>query len=387
MVNLKPMSQSTPFMSLKYKGKRFEEHAIPDDLLLGIRRLTDAIRELARELHFRNNPDSKAVPRGFLADFQLALSSVQPGSALGQVTCIGSSDSNLFGDVSSESILVEEARAQVYAALDDAENGRPLRHMPVRVLACIARFGDGLRPDEAIEVMVDGCQRPVTYTVATREQFSAAAIERSEELRQVAVLCSVVEGDHRERTAELELANGKRIKVTTLDDAQHDAVVQGFNGYFGGVRLLVRGTGRYDNRWELIALEPIESIEVIYPISISEQLARIAKFEDGWLDGEGTAPDKTGLKWLAGEFDAHYPAGLPIPGIGPTPEGMIEAEWRLNDWYLSLEVDLTTKQGWLHSLNLKRDRSFEATLNLTLPEDWEQLLKYVRQPELTKDLV
>ena len=89
------------------------------------------------------------------------------------------------------------------------------------------------------------------------------------------------------------------------------------------------------------------------PLDVAAQLADLARLEDGWLDGEGCAPDRDGLAWLADRFERCWPRDLPLPYLYPTPEGGVLAEWSLPPYEASLEVDLGARTGEWHALNLE----------------------------------
>ncbi|MDF2276557.1 hypothetical protein P0R36_15230, partial [Aeromonas caviae] len=57
----------------------------------------------------------------------------------------------------------------------------------------------------------------------------------------------------------------------------------------------------------------------------------------------------------------------------PTAEGGVQAEWSLNGWEISLEVDLGRHQGQWHALDMTNELEQEKTLNLNDPVDWQWL--------------
>lgn len=87
-------------------------------------------------------------------------------------------------------------------------------------------------------------------------------------------------------------------------------------------------------------------------LDVAAQLADLAQLEDGWLDGDGLAPDREALAWLADRFERCWPRDLPLPYLYPTPEGGVQAEWSLPPHEISLEVDLGARMGEWHALNL-----------------------------------
>jgi len=52
--------------------------------------------------------------------------------------------------------------------------------------------------------------------------------------------------------------------------------------------------------------------------------------------------------------------------------GEIRIEWDIGDWYLSLDVDSSTMEAYMHQYNRKMDWDLEATFMLT-SEDEQKL--------------
>ena len=99
------------------------------------------------------------------------------------------------------------------------------------------------------------------------------------------------------------------------------------------------------------------------------QLDELRSLENGWLDGEGIAPCKEGLDWLAGYFEACYPEDLPVPRIYPTPEGGVQIEWALNAYEISLAVNLNNHRGDFHALNMRNDDEIIKSFDFNKPDD------------------
>ena len=57
----------------------------------------------------------------------------------------------------------------------------------------------------------------------------------------------------------------------------------------------------------------------------------------------------------------------------------MQAEWSLNGWEISLEVDFERHQGQWHALNMSNEQAEERTLNLNEPADWQWLSKEITE--------
>ena len=111
------------------------------------------------------------------------------------------------------------------------------------------------------------------------------------------------------------------------------------------------------------------------------RLEQIAALKDGWLDGQGHAPARDKLEWLADAFDSNFDADLPLPYLYPTPEGGVQAEWTVNDWAVTFEIDVNGQQGVYQALNLKDQTCTELQISLADSNGWSQLNQALKQLE------
>lgn len=117
---------------------------------------------------------------------------------------------------------------------------------------------------------------------------------------------------------------------------------------------------------------------ILDPLDVRVRIEELKPLREGWLDGKGVPPSREGLDWLADAFDLNYPEDLPLPYLFPTSSGKMLAEWSLKPWSPTVEIDLATKQGLWHSLNLDTDVESSKVLNLSHSEDWKQLADEIR---------
>ncbi len=112
---------------------------------------------------------------------------------------------------------------------------------------------------------------------------------------------------------------------------------------------------------------------------ISARLDELRNMQDGWLDGDGSAPGHVGLDWLASSFERHFPSDLPLPYIFPTPEGGVEAEWSIGRHSVIFEIDLDSRQGdWLR-FDKQSDEEDARVLDLDDGGKWEWLAFEIRR--------
>lgn len=122
----------------------------------------------------------------------------------------------------------------------------------------------------------------------------------------------------------------------------------------------------------------MEQLSRLDPLDIRCRLDELRRLEDGWLDGDGTAPGSDELEWLATCFDHLYPDDLPLSFIYPTPGGGVQAEWSLSDCEISLEVNLVARRADWHRLDLETDANYVRGLDLGNNNDWAWIASEVR---------
>jgi hypothetical protein len=247
--------------------------------------------------------------------------------------------------------------------------------LPPRYLSYFDRFGRSLRSGESIEFPRE--HAPVSLNPETRKKLiRSAQVETWTE--ECALRARIYEADQAHDSFEFELSDGTRAKAP-LDDRYRDAVLDAMKGYHRGAFVLIQGVVQRDRADRLKGFESIEHVTPLDPLDVTLRLEQIAVLKDGWLDGKGNAPDKDKIAWLADMFDAHFDGDLPLPYLYPTSEGGVQAEWTMNDWEVSLEIDLETKQAEYQALNLKDDSCSQFTFTLDNREGWSNLNEALKQ--------
>jgi hypothetical protein len=110
---------------------------------------------------------------------------------------------------------------------------------------------------------------------------------------------------------------------------------------------------------------------------MKSRISELKLLEDGWLDGEGKAPDHAGLDKLEKIFTKRL-EGCVQPRLYPTIEGGISAEWDVSPaggTDATLEVNLTNLQASWHVLRGPiLDMDAQDNLDLNSEEAWDFLL-------------
>ncbi|RQM93016.1 hypothetical protein [Aeromonas dhakensis] len=365
------MSQVIEFLTPRMVGERFAEHAIPLELLKDLAVLEEMIIEVAKWCYLQDHPDRKRSPKGFTDGVALKLSGIGEGSAVPQLSLVVE-QTQLFPPQAQT--YFEQARTHLIRAIDAAEHDEPITpHLPDALLAYFDRFGRSLRDGETIEFAPQAADRKARLTKATRRKLVLASSQVQELTEEVTLRGSIPEADQGKMTFELQVINGPRV-VAPVAGQYLSTVMEAFNGYKQGAHVLLQGIGRYNRYDRLQSLETVEHLSLLEVNDIAARLEELKTLRHGWLDGKkGFAPDKAGLDWLAVSFQRYYPDELTLPYLYPTAEGGVQAEWSLNGWEISLEVDLGRHQGQWHALDMTNELEQEKTLNLNDPVDWQWL--------------
>ena len=114
-----------------------------------------------------------------------------------------------------------------------------------------------------------------------------------------------------------------------------------------------------------------ENVALRGSLDVHAQLADLATLEDGWLDGEGLAPARALLEWLAEGFSRHYPDSLSPPYLYPTAEGGVQAEWSLARREISLRFHPNNRTADWHVLALDSGEEEARSLALGDGSAWE----------------
>lgn len=370
------MSTPIRFLSPRLVGKRFEGHAIPLEVLKDLAVLEEMVIEVAKWRYLQEHPDRKRSPRGFTDGVSLKLTAIGDGSAVPQV--------DLFIDTAElfppgSQVYFEEARTSIIGAINAAANDESIgEHLPDSLLGYFDRIGRSLRDDEVIEFDPTNSNRPARLNRATRRKLVLASSQVQEMTEEVTLRGAVPEADQGKMSFELKIIGGPRISAP-IATHQMATVLEAFNGYRDGTRVLLQGIGRYSRYDRIQSIESIEHISILDANDIAARLDEFRGLKNGWLDGKGFAPSKQGLDWLTQRFVTQYPDDLPLPYLYPTAEGGVQAEWSLAGCEISLEIDFATKMGEWHALDMASQK--ETTCEPRLDDDavWRWLVEQIQQ--------
>ncbi len=371
-----PEPTITEFLRPRLCGARFEGASIPLEVLKDLAVLEEMVIEVAKWRFITDHAARKRSPRGFTDGIELKLTGIEDGSAIPVISLVVAS-LNLPGIPPPNQMYFEQAREAIVCAVDAAEHGRAaVEHLPPEILGYFDKIGRSLREDEAIEFTTPVHTTPARLTRETRHRLRAAS--RARELtEEVTLRGAIPEADQDDMTFELQLVDGHKVSGP-MPDQHLGTILDAFNGYRQGTRVLIQGIGKFSRQNRLLGFESIEHLSLLDPLDVPARLDELRSLGDGWLEGRGIAPSAAGLDWLAACFDRHYPDDLPLPHVYPTADGSIQAEWSLAGNDVSLEVDLHTHGADWHRLHLATNAEDAREVSLDNDQDWAWLAGEIR---------
>ena len=369
------------FLKPRLCGGRFEEGGIPLDMLKDLAVLQEMLIEVAKWRFLEANPDRVRSPRGFTDGIELRLSGIEDGSVR-PVFDLSFGSSQLAMLTTQQQVYFQQARDSIIGAIGAAERKEPvLSHLPEGSLAYFNRIGRSLRDDEYIEFRAPQTTAPARLTRHTRRQLILASSSVREITEEVSLRGTIPEANQHEMTFELQLIQGQKV-AGPIPDQHFETILRGFNGYRHNTRVLLQGVGRYNRQNRLIGMESVEHIALLEPLDVPARLDEFRGLRDGWLEGEGLAPNHEGLDWLSVSFERIFPDDLPLPYLFPNPEGGIEAEWTLGEHSVVFEINLDAHRGHWLSFDKQSDDDEEEdgrTLDLDDSTCWTWLSDEIRR--------
>jgi hypothetical protein len=351
-------------------GKRFAGHAIPLEVLKDFAVLEEMIVELAKWHYLKDHPERQRTPRGFTDDISLKLTEIGEGSAIPKLMLFITCSTLLPG---TNQLCYEKARDSIVNAIAAAEHNEAIvTHLPENFLGYFDRIGRSLREGECMEFNPTNIQRPSRLNKVTRRKLVLASTHVQELTEEIDLRGCVPAVDQVDKTFKIQVSGGQKV-IAPLLSQHHPTIMEACNGFKNNVRVLVHGIGKYNRLERLQSMETIEHISILDELDVVSRLQELAELKDGWLDGLGKAPHAEGLKWLTKSFVEMFDPDLPLPRLYPTAEGGIQAEWSINSWEITLELNLFNMSAEYQALRISDNASEDLLFNLAEDEDWKKL--------------
>ena len=366
------------FLRPRLHGARFEDGSVSLEILGELAALRELVIEVARWRFLKENPSRQRSPRWF-NKIDLKLTGISRGSAVPVISLVP--DERFFG---ARPLwyhrFYERAREDIVDAIGAAESNdsqlHSKRHFPSHFLTHFNRIGRSLRDGEWIEFITPTRREPVRLTKRSRLRLLHWASMR--EISPVIFRGVVSEADRARMTFELQPVYGPKISGP-IPVEYLETVMTAFNRYDLGERVMVEGVGHIDWGSRTSRLESVARVRLLAPLDVPARLDEFRALKDGWLEGDGRAPDHAGLDWLSESFERLYPEDIPLPHTYPTPKGGVEMEWSFGSQSVILEIDLEKRHGdWLR---FDKESDEEDSFELAMYDDaaWNRIVAEVRR--------
>ena len=369
---------SVEFLRPQLHGPRFDDGGIPLEFLGDLAALQELVVEVAKWRFLQDNPGRQRSPRGFTDAASLKLIRLESGSAVA-VIALSDTSHSLMAEHPPHRKYYDEAVHYIIDAINVA--GQNLQQwadhaLPKKFLAYFDRIGRSLRDEEYIEFSAPAGRTSARLDGQKRRNMLAVSRVK-EPTEEVSLHGTISEVDQQRMTFKFQLISGRKVSGP-IAEQHYDSIMEAFNAYRGGSRVLVRAIGKYDQQNRLRALDSIQRVTSIRPRDVPARLDEFRDMQDGWYEGWGIAPKREGLDWLSTAFERYYPDDAPLPYTYPNPEGSVRMEWSAGNNAGILEIDIDAHSAeWLW-FDRDSDDECERTLNMDESADWQWLASEIR---------
>jgi hypothetical protein len=358
------MSESQ-FLSPRLVGRRFDNHSIPLEFLKDFVALEGLLVELAKWHFKKEHPQRKRIPRHFTEKISISLKSVNQGSAVPELVLVSD-------ELIAEEPYFEKAKQSLLDLLNTDFTRQVRSDFPEDVITFFNQLGQSLLEDESIEFAPNQSQKAV---LTQEKRVKILSKTKKQEFRKlISYRGFVTEWDKKKETFTIDI-DDQRIDTQILE-THLPIFKEVFSEYKKGTefnsRIQINGEGVFNSSNKLLRFHSIDSVTILDPLDVALRLEELSKLQDGWLDGDGVAPNQDGLRWLEQAFDSFYEIDA-LPRLFPMPDGNIQAEWSSNVWGISLEIDLDTKHGDFHAIHFSTNDVVEKSFILGTEEGWKKL--------------
>lgn len=360
------------FLAPVLRGRRFDGHTVPVEVLADLAAYKELVQEVARRLFLDSHPGRKRVPKGFEDSFRLTLKQIDRGSAIPVLIVEDGAeeltDENESGGGDRLSGWFLGARDVIAECVLEVAAGRqPPARFPREQLAAFNRFGRSLLPDESIELAPNLTTRGVTYNPIVRRQLVLLQSDNYE--KPLTLVGTVIEIHAENAHFTLRTPLGQFMAPYPVD--LESTVIEALrNRSKVDVRLM--GMGSFDSSERLLRITdvthmvPIDDAVSEASADIIRRLTAMAELQAGWLDGEGVAPERENITWASQILQEVIDReGLVAPKIFPTPEGHILAEWPGAPWSIEARFRSGSRKIDVVADNLSENRDVSVTIEVS----------------------
>lgn len=323
------------FLKPVLKGRRYDDHSIPLEVLTEFAAYRNIVIELAKYLYRQGHADRKRLPRGFTEQLSLKITKIERGSAVAVIE--REYDATLdHPEFIQARDLVDETISRVAA-----NKGTDL---PEYIISLFDSFGKTLADDESMFLCKPG--QPVDQATRYSKEIRGKILS----INRRPVQGSVMVSGHISSVDVLSQKFLVQVDEKTIISGQYstefESPIREACHSFETDEVVLAGIGTVNPDRTISKIDKIQHIVRIkgdgslqsVP-SLDECLANISQLEDGWFDGEEGKTVSIDLvdavkATFSGMFEQH---GVPFPYLYPIIDGGIRAEWSWGDWEVSMD--------------------------------------------------
>lgn len=353
------------FLKSTFKGKRFDEHTLPLEVMRDLLAYESLIVELAKHLYRVQHPKRQRLPKGFAASFRLHLKNVEPGSAM-PVMVTHVDPVPLVHYIAPE---FEQARDMVAACVA----GNPPQDFPQPYYSYFNTVGRSLEVGEEWDLGNGARLTPQrrkelvlqSSRLYDKESDLTGFIEKVN-LKNQTVLFRCEDGSDATMDITdkiLEFVRNYTLAGSELSGSQRH-------------KITVKIIGSFNSADTLQKVVEIKEVEALPNYEMATRFEAITALQEGWYNGEGGSLATEAMQSIAEKITAIYPDTLPLPHLYPTQDGTLLLEWEVSD-SPSLEIDAEINQARYCDLVMENDA--ERLFELTSDEDWKALFDFLQK--------
>lgn len=352
------------------EGDRFKTKSVPVEFLQELSIIQELIFEIAKDIYRNDHTTKRRLPNHFLDGISFRLVDIRKGSSIMDLELDTSEIQTLELNNDTYAYL-EKAKALLISDVEkiDVDNHESILSNP-KIANYFTRIGKHLRPNEIMFLNRSGRKKLGKLTDEIRNKiinkpFHGLTINTFE------VYAEVTSIDKKNRTFTIDTS--KHLINASLDLIEINLLMKSLGDSESVTQIFIKGTGRYDVRGRLQIIDSVDSAVLIDPFDFRSRIDELVLIEDGWLEGEGKAPDSTSLLKFLHLYEQFVPKTFIKPAIFPRPDGNIQFEWSSEEYEIHAVIDLETYESTLHSLNVINMKEKTAIMDLTKKAGWKSL--------------